>query len=310
MRIPVSFYARRMEIGKKITATPRGLSRSVWARRGSRGAIAAFCRLSILAAGIGLGCTREDDAPSPPPNPAEARIVSLSPLATRFLLELGVSSRLVAVDAESLAPLGATPRPTTSLEKAQRFHPDLVLLAALPEDVRSFSALSEAGARVVEFAPHDLEDVFALVRSIAGPLVGEEAATAFERRIARPLALIGGQSSPEGRPRVIALVSVDPPEIAGGHSFETDLIEIAGGSSVTHGSDDNRRPIDAEELARLAPDLVVVMTPSEQGPIDQDRALHLVGDIAPVDFFTFDRETFWLAEPAEDAARLRAVFSR
>jgi len=308
VRISVSFYARCMEIGKKISATPHGMSRTAAARRGARGPIACFCRLVILAVAIELGCSNEDDAPSPPP--AESRIVSLSPLATRFLLELGVSSRLVAVDTGSLALLGTTPRPVTSLAAAHRFDADLVLVPALPDDVRSLADLADAGARVVEFAPHDLEDVFILVRGVAGPLVGEEAATAFERRIARPLALIAGQSPSEGRPRVIALVNVDPPEIAGGHSFETDLIEIAGGSSVTHGGDDNRRPIDAAELVRLAPDRVVVMTASALDARDQDRALRLVGAIASVDFFTFDRESFWLAEPAEDAARLRAIFSR
>ena len=246
------------------------------------------------------------------PAPKDARIVSLSPIATRFLVELGVAPRLVAVDPRSRELLSAA-QPTavletSSLEDAHRFAPDFVLLPALPDDIGSLAELEAAGARVVEFAPHDLEDVFALCRSVAGPLVGEEAATAFERRIARPLSLIAGQSSPEGRPRVVALVSVDPPEIAGGHSFETDLIEIAGGSSLTHGGDDNRRPIDAEELARLAPDRVVVMTASALVPADQDRALLLVGGIAPVDFFRFERETFWPAAPAEDAARLRAVF--
>ncbi len=47
------------------------------------------------------------------------------------------------------------------------------------------------------------------------------------------------------------------------------------------------------------------MTDGELGPADQDRALAFVGDLAPVIFFAFARETFWLEEPARDAARLR-----
>lgn len=247
-------------------------------------------------------------AAGPPAASDAPRVVSLSPLATRFLEELGAAPQLVAVDAASREQLGNDERPVASLETAHRFDPDLVLLASLPDDIRSLHELESVGARVVEFAPHDLEDVYALCRSVAGPLLGEEAATDFERRIARPLSLIAGESSPENRPRILALVGVDPPEIAGGHSFETDLIEIAGGSSMTHGSDDARRPTDAAELARLAPDRVVVMTTRPLSAADEDRALRLVGGVAPVDFFQFDRESFWLAEPAEDAARLRAVF--
>ncbi|MEZ4282682.1 MAG: ABC transporter substrate-binding protein [Myxococcota bacterium] len=245
--------------------------------------------------------------------PRAQRIVSLSPIASRFLLALGVGDRLVAVDRESLAAPGMPERPATTFDEALRFAPDLVVVPSLPDDRRALEPLASAGARIVEFAPHDLEDVFALCRGLGGELVGGAAAAELERRIARPLALIAGQSPAEGRPRVLALVRVDPPEIAGGHSFETDLIEIAGGSSITHGSDDNRRPIDPAGLARLAPDLVFVMTAQPLGPADEDRALRLVGDLAPVIFFPFAPETFWLDEPARDAARLResiVVFER
>lgn len=245
--------------------------------------------------------------------PRAQRIVSLSPIASRFLLALGVGDRLVAVDRDSLGAPGISARPATTFDEVARFDPDLVLVPNLPDDRRALETLESAGARIVEFSPHDLEDVFALCRGLGGELVGGAAAGALERRIARPLALIAGESPAEGRPRVIALVRVDPPEIAGGHSFETDLIEIAGGSSITHGSDDHRRPIDSAGLARLAPDLVVVMSAQPLGPADEERALRLVGDLAPVSFFRFAPETFWLDEPAREAARLRetiVVFER
>ncbi len=251
------------------------------------------------------------DAPGPggaPTVPRRARrIVSLSPLATRFLLALGVGDRLVAVDPDSLGQPGVPALPATRLAGAAAFEPSLVLVPAFPDDAPALARLQAAGAQVVEFAPHDLEDVFALCRSIGGALVGGEAAGQLERRIARPLALVAGESPAAGRPRILALVAVDPPEIAGGHSFETDLIEIAGGSSLTHGGEDVRLPIDAAGLARFAPDLVLVMTPRPLAPAEQDRALRFVGDAAPVEFFDFDREGFWLAEPARDAKRLRAA---
>jgi ABC-type hemin transport system substrate-binding protein len=285
--------------------------------------------LALLAGGAGLACPASDadrepieprdpaavvepgDAAGPgsdSPMPRRARrIVSLSPLASRFLVALGVGDRLVAVDPASIGQPGVPDRPTTRLDGVGAYAADLVLVPTLPDDAAALARLQASGARVVEFAPHDLEDVFALCRSVGGPLVGGEAAGQLERRIARPLSLVAGESPSEGRPRVLGLVSVDPPEIAGGHSFETDLIEIAGGSSLTHGSEDLRRPIAPGELARLAPDLVVVMTSRPLAPSDEDRAYRLVGAVAPVEFFQFDRETFWLEEPARDAKRLRTA---
>jgi ABC-type Fe3+-hydroxamate transport system substrate-binding protein len=141
-------------------------------------------------------------------------------------------------------------------------------------------ALRAAGAELVEFAPHDLEDVFELCRRVGGQLVGTANALRFETELARPLAQIGGSSFGLARPRVIAVVGLDPLELAGGHSFETDLIEIAGGRSLTHGGDEPRLALRSEQLAEYAPDLIlVVVSPVELTPAEQ-RAAHdaLPGD--------------------------------
>ena len=68
-----------------------------------RAAIAIFAlgALALLAA----GCEREAPprAPDPAPERALNRVVSLSPLATRFVLAIGARGRLVGVDAVVLA---------------------------------------------------------------------------------------------------------------------------------------------------------------------------------------------------------------
>jgi len=246
-------------------------------------------------------------APARDPAAGTARIVSLSPVATRFLVELGVGALIVAVDADSRRLPGFERHPIAAPADADRFAPDYLLLPDRPDADALRAAAGRSGAEVVEFAPHDLEDVAALCRRLGVPLVGEDDAMALERRITRPLALVAGQSPNAGRPRVLAIVNLDPLEIAGGHSFETDLIEIAGGDSLTHGSDDTRRRIEREDLARFAPDLVLVMTAAELGSADQDRAVLQLSDTAPVAFFPFAAAEFWLGEPARDAERLRAV---
>lgn len=258
------------------------------------------------------GVERVEDRSSAPLGPA-SRIVSLSPLATRFLTQLGAADRILPfetasadADRTTAAASGSGASPSAAdLDRLIALDPDVVFLPALPDDRAELARLEATGARIVEFAPHDLEDILAYCREVGTELVGAAAVEAFQRRVLHPVARIAGQAPPDGRLRAIALVDVDPPIIAGGHSYETDLIELAGATSLTHGGDDDRRPIDRATLEQLAPDFVLVTTEGELGPADQDRALLFVGDLAPVVFFPFARETFWLDEPVREVERMR-----
>src|SRR4030095_8549245 len=120
---------------------------------------------SVLAAPsllLGPSCDRvpPDTTPARPAgSPTAERVVSLVPLATRFVLAIGARDRLVAVDPDSARLPGVADLPTADLDSAARFDPDLVLVAAIadPGD-QSAAALTRGGARLVEFAPHDFED--------------------------------------------------------------------------------------------------------------------------------------------------------
>ena len=263
---------------------------------------------AILAASLGAGCDRltPDTLPArPDPDRAVRRIVSLTPLATRFVIAIGAADRLVALDAGSADLPGAPQLPTADLDGVARFAADLVLVPALPDPGRA-----PLGARVVEFAPHDIEDALPLVRQLGAELVGPEQATRFERAFSRPLARIGGESGGEGepRPRVVAVVGLAPLEIAGGHSFETDLIEIAGGHSVTHPGEENRLVIAADRWAELAPDLVLVVGPTPPSAREQQAVRNALPPAAQVAFFAFD-PGFWIDASDEPARRLRDVIA-
>lgn len=243
------------------------------------------------------------------PGPREARrVVSLAPVASRFVLALGAAQRLVGIDAESARIPELAGLPVVDLSGAAALLPDLALVPGDldPADPRLL-ALRESGAEVTEFAPHDLEEVFALSRSAGAALVGTAAALRFETDLGRPLAEIGGSSFGMPRPRVLAVVGLDPLELAGGHSFETDLIEIAGGRSVTHGGDDTRLALRADQLDALAPDLVLVVTPRPATAAQRDAARAALPRGLRLEFVELDPERFWLDAPVEAAQRLRAV---
>ena len=261
------------------------------------------------------GAGKSDSVPaagSPAPTGAEPlRVVSLSPAASRFVVALGAADLLVGTDELSSHVPGLGRLPVIDLEDAVRLAPDIVLVPTLPAtDVPSLQALRSSGAELIEFALHDFGDLFALSRDLGARLVGDARARSFERELARPLASIGGSSFGQPRPRVIAVVGFDPLELAGGHSFETDLIEIAGGTSVTHGGDESRLSIEEDRWPELTADLILVVTRRERTLAERGAALEVLPTDIPVDFFVFDNERFWLHDAEETAQRLRAVLLR
>ena len=245
------------------------------------------------------------------------RVVSWSPAASRFVRALGAESLLVGLDPASAQALGRH-----DLERAARpdelipLAPDLLLIAGTGTGAtgRAIEELIEAaGISVVVFEPHDLDDLMTLIREVGARLVGRAAAARFERELSRPLAEIGGASFGAVRPRVAPIVGIDPLELAGGHSFETDLIEIAGGSSITHGSDETRvrlGPSSGGGLPGAAggpPDLFVYFAPREPSADEYDRLGALLPADVPLVFFPVEHDRFWLAAPAEGVLRLRRL---
>jgi ABC-type Fe3+-hydroxamate transport system substrate-binding protein len=237
------------------------------------------------------------------------RIVTLSPQASGFVAAIGAQHLLVGVDAESQRHLPALAElPTVAWADAADLDPDLVLVPAAPAAGDPVAArLRNLGARWIEFAPHSLEEVWELSRSVGAELVGAAEALRFETEMARPLAKIGGASFGQPRPRVVAVVGLDPLELAGGHSFETDLIEIAGGSSLTHGGSEPRLRVTLDELAQYGADLVLVVSASELAPSEQQAAHDRLPPGVRLAFFPLDRDSFWLRDPTEQAQQLRAV---
>ena len=237
-----------------------------------------------------------------------SRLVSLTPLATRFILALGAKETLVGLDAQSRTLPGLQSRPSATLAQLhQDLNADLILVKEIPLDDSIERGLQAEGVTVLAFDPHDVEDVVALSRQIAPQLVGPQRAQNFERDLTHPLGLIGGLSSPTDRPRVLAIVGIDPIEIAGGHSFETDLIEIAGATSLTHGGEDTRTESTLAGIRAWSPDLLLVTSNAPLSKAEAETIRDALPAEIPTAFFDFDREFFWLDHPEKDAMRLHKL---
>lgn len=248
--------------------------------------------------------------PEPPkgPSPTAARVVSLSSVGSEVLLSLGAAETLIAVDSDSHHLAGLGHLPIVDLAASVDFAPDLIVVPTLMDgDQAIVKRLRASGSDVVEFAPHDFDDAYALCHMLGLRLGRAEEARAYVRNHSRELAVMSAASFSYQRPRVAALVGLSPLEVAGGHSFTTDLIEIAGAESVTHGNDDLRVPMSLAELLSASPDLVLVTSPAPISEAEQRRVRKLLGDAPEVAFMAFDRQHFWLQDAVETARRMREL---
>jgi ABC-type Fe3+-hydroxamate transport system substrate-binding protein len=228
-------------------------------------------------------------------------------MGTELVLALGHGERLVAVDAASEALPGARGVPVTEGARAGAYAPDLVLVPTAEADAVRRAAPS---ALHIEVAPHNFDDAWALCQSIGAALGNEGDARRFVRETTRPLAELGVESFGKRRPRVAAVLALEPLEIAGGHSFETDLIELAGGESVSHGTEEPRLRWSAEQLAGAKAELIVIVTAQPHSPAERERISHLFAADPPVEFLVLDAERDWLTEALPAARRLRAWIER
>jgi len=124
-------------------------------------------------------------------------------------------------------------------------------------------------------------------------------------RLGDPLARLSTQSLGLRRPLVAVLVSLDPLVLAGGHSFESDLIEVAGAESLTHASGLWRVPARVDEIRARRPELVLVAMPAIPAAHAQ-AAVRTWFDPIPVAFVALDPDAV-LDGSLEAAQAIRAA---
>jgi len=237
------------------------------------------------------------------------RIVSLSPMASFMLAELGATDRIIGVDAASRDVPGLEGRPaiqadlghaTTSI---RRLRANLVLV---PADRAGLGrSLDAAGIETRLIDVHDFEDGFVLMHDLATRIGLGPETKARIRALSRPLAEISSESLGWTRPRVAAVAAIDPIVLVGGHAFESALIEIAGGENVTHGRVEPKIASGLEALRSPGLSLFVHVTAAPIAAAERAAFERTLSDIAPVAFVTFDRDRFFGPEAISAARALR-----
>ncbi len=223
------------------------------------------------------------------------RVVSLLPAATEIVAALGALGRLVGVSHECDFPpeVRSLPRVTrTSIDPAMPsgaidramaeakrtgvspVEVDVNLVAHLRPDVLIGQSVCDVCAVgevelarvvttlmptpwVVTLHAHTLDEMFLDIRKIGEALELRDEADELDAGLRYRLRRVGARAQGAGKiPRVLVLEWLDPPYVAG--HWVPELVGLAGGQDVAGTPGEPSRPRPWDELAALAPDVVVV----------------------------------------------------
>ena len=206
------------------------------------------------------------------------RIVSLVPSVTEVIYALGGEARLVGRTdfcdyppaARGKQSVGGMVNP--SLETIVALRPDLVIVTSAGTREETFRQIIRLGIPVYQVAADRIDEVKDVVRRL-GALTGREAAVPpLLDRIDRRVATVREAVRPFRRPRVLYVLWPEPLIVPGRSSLVTELIEIAGGDSITAGDAEAYPRYSLEAAVAKSPEVIVLANHgSTGGPIQLDR---------------------------------------
>lgn len=168
-----------------------------------------------------------------------ARIVSLAPSITETLFALGIGDRVVGAtsycdyppEALAVERVGDTVRP--SLEKIVARRPDLVLVSTASQLEQLVGRLERIGIPVWVSNPRTLDKVTASIERLGEVTGRQDAAAVLVSNMRARIESVRGRVANLRRPRVLFILGSQPLITVGANSFINDLINIAGGASIS-----------------------------------------------------------------------------
>ena len=198
------------------------------------------------------------------PEEKPRRIVSLNPAVTEILFAIGAGALLVGVTehcdypaaAREKASVGGFAGITVSVEQIRVLNPDLVILSA-DMHARIVLLLDNLGIPSFAVEPRSFSEVYGVI-ALLGELSGfesgaEQVIAGMKERIAAV------QESLRGRPQptVLWVLSEEPLMSAGGETFISEAISLAGGRNIFADLREQWPLISPEQVLVRNPDWVL-----------------------------------------------------
>jgi cobalamin transport system substrate-binding protein len=202
---------------------------------------------------------REVTLPAPP-----ARIVSLVPSVTEIVFSLGAQARLVGRTDFCDHPAAVRDTPSVggmvnpSLETLVGLRPDLVIGTDEGNREETFQQLQRLGIPTYLVHANRIAETVGLIARV-GALTGHQAdVPRLTGEMLRRVEAIRRAVAPFPRPRVLYVLWPDPLIVPGRGSMLTELIDIAGGASITAGDADAYPRFSLEAAVARAPEVIIL----------------------------------------------------
>jgi iron complex transport system substrate-binding protein len=197
------------------------------------------------------------------------RLVCLLPNVVDDVYALGAGADIVAVADDTNFPPDAKNKPRVglamnpSMETILSLHPDLVLIGGEMNSLETIQRLDKLAIPVFVVNPHGVEGIYRSIASLGSALNREDVARSLIAKLRAREAAVRRRVS--GKPVVNVLMPVwyDPIMTIGKHAFMTELIEIAGGHSVTSDLPQEWPQISMETILARAPEALVLVRGSK-----------------------------------------------
>ena len=196
------------------------------------------------------------------------RVVCLVPSVVDIVYSLSAGEDVVAISDFTKYPKEALQKPSIglplnpSIETIVALHPDLVLGSGDMNTLESAGHLQRLSIPVFMVDPHGIEGIYASILSLGKVLDRETAANSLVARLRTRVQAVKARVADKPKARVFMAIWYDPVMTIGKHAFISELIEAAGGRSVTDDIEQEWPEVSLETIVSRQPDALLLMSGS------------------------------------------------
>ena len=193
------------------------------------------------------------------------RVICLMPTVTDTAFALGAGDDVVAISDYTKYPTAALKKPSVgdlinpSIETILSLHPDLVIGTQPAGPMAVTEQLERAGIPIFLVSPHGIAGIFHSVETVGMALNRRPQAEALIRRLQQRVDAVRARTKDLPAPRIFMPIWYDPITTIGKNAFITEIIEAAGGRSVTDDLPMEWPQISMEVVLERAPDALLLV---------------------------------------------------
>ncbi len=197
------------------------------------------------------------------------KLVCLAPSVVDDVYSLGAGDDVIAVSEYTTYPAEAAKKPTIgaplnpSLEKIIALHPDLVLGTGDMNLLPAIDQLERDGIPVFMVNPHGLAGIYKSIAGLGHALDRDSEAARLLRDLKAREQGVWARALGKPAVRLFMPVWYDPIVTVGRHAFITELIEVAGGNSITSDIAQEWPQVSLEAIVARHPDALLLIKGSK-----------------------------------------------